>query len=148
MFLFSWFGCSNRCRMTHQAFDSEFLQEVHKPLHRSSGFDSHTHRSWKLVIKLSHQVAFVLQSRLHYLAGGGVQHRQRLLASVQITSYNSHLGLLRSELCRVNTEQSTRAVARPASLRHQSGLSPFRSCFGLADDSPRCCLSVDFPDTL
>jgi hypothetical protein len=35
---------------------------------------------------------------------------------------NSHLGLLRSELCRVNTEQSIRAVARPASLRHQSGV--------------------------
>src|SRR5215469_2990914 len=40
---------------------------------------------------------------------------------MQITSYNFHLGLLRSELCRVNTEQSTRAVVRPASLRHQSG---------------------------
>jgi hypothetical protein len=43
-----------------------------------------------------------------------------LLASVQITSYNSHLGLLRSEHCRVNTEQFTRAVARPTSLWHQS----------------------------
>ena len=32
--------------------------------------------------------------------------------------------LLRSELCRVNTEQSTRAVARPASLRHHSALGP------------------------
>jgi len=32
--------------------------------------------------------------------------------------------LPRSELCRVNIEQSTRAVARPASLRHQSGLRP------------------------
>jgi len=26
------------------------------------------------------------------------------------------------ELCRVNTAQSTRAVARPASLRHHSGI--------------------------
>jgi hypothetical protein len=33
---------------------------------------------------------------------------------------NSHLGLLRSEHCRVHTEQLTRAVARPASLWHQS----------------------------
>jgi hypothetical protein len=69
------------------------------PLHGSSGFDPHTHWSWKVAIKLSHHVAFVLQSRLHYLACGAVQRRQRLLASVQITSYNSHLGLLRSELC-------------------------------------------------
>src|SRR5580700_10115838 len=123
MFLFSWFGRSNRCRMTHPAFDSEFLHEVHKPLHGAGGSDSHSRRPWKVAIKLSHNVAFVLQSRVHYLAGGGVQHRQRLLASVQITSYNSHLGLLRSELCRVNTAQSTRAAARPASLRHQSAVS-------------------------
>src|SRR5277367_5571861 len=124
MFLFSWLGRSNLRRMTPQPFDSEFFHEVHKSLHGSRGFEPHTHWSWKVAIKLSHHIARVLQSRLHYLACGAVQHRQRLLASVQITSYNSHLGLLRSELCRVNTEQSTRAVARPASLRHQSGLSP------------------------
>jgi len=87
----------------------------------SRRFDSHTHWSWKVGIKLLHAVAFVLQSRFHDLACGGVQHRQRLLASVQITSYNPHLGLLRSEHCRVNTAQFTRAVGRPASLRHQSG---------------------------
>src|SRR6266850_390579 len=122
MLLFSWFGCSNRCRMTHQTFDSEFLHEVHKPLHGAGGFDSHSRRPWKVGIKLSHDAAFVLESRVHYLAGCGVQHRQRLLASVQITSYNSDLGLLRSELYRVNTAQATRAVARPVSLRHQSGM--------------------------
>src|SRR5580700_9381887 len=122
MFLFSWFGCSNLCWMTHQTFDPEFFHEVQKPLHRSGGFDPYTHRSWKVRIKLSHDVLFVLQSRFLYLSCYGVQHRQCLLATVQIASYNSHLGLLRSELCRVNTEQSTRAVARPASLRHHSGL--------------------------
>src|SRR6202171_3640125 len=121
MFLLSWFGRSNLCRMTHQAFDSEFLHEVHKPLHGAGSFDSHSRRPWKVGIKLSHVVAFVSESRLHYFSRCGVQHRQRLLASVQITSYNSHLGLLRSELCRVNSAQSTRAIARPASLRHQSG---------------------------
>ena len=40
--------------------------------------------------KLPHVVAFVLQNHIHYLSRCGVQHRQRLLASVQITSYNSH----------------------------------------------------------
>src|SRR5690349_1322214 len=122
MFLLSWLGRSNLCRMTHQTFDSEFFHEAHKPLHGPSGFDPHAHRPWKVGIKLSHVVILVLQSRLHDFPRRGVQHRQRLLASVQITSYNPHLGLLRSELCRVNTEQSTRAVARPASLRHQSGM--------------------------
>src|SRR5580700_682123 len=105
MLLFSWLGRSNLCRMSHQTFDP------------------HTHGPGKLGIKLSHVVAFVPQSRSLHLSRCRVQHRQRLLATVQITSYNLHLGLLRSEPCRVNTEQSTRAVARPASLRHQSGVS-------------------------
>jgi hypothetical protein len=50
-------------------------------------------------IKLPHVVAYVRQSHLHDLPRFGVQHCHYLLASVQITSYNSHLGLLRSEHC-------------------------------------------------
>src|ERR1700740_776627 len=119
MFLLPWLGCANLCRMADQTFDSQFFHEIQKPLHQSRGFDTHSHRAWKRGIKLPHIVAFVLESHLHYLSRCGVQHRQRLLASVQITSYNSHLGLLRSEHCRVNTEQFTRAVARPTSLWHQ-----------------------------
>jgi hypothetical protein len=53
----------------------------------------------ELGIKLPHVVAFVLQSHAHYFPRFGVQHGHDLLASVQITSYNSHLGLLRSEHC-------------------------------------------------
>jgi hypothetical protein len=34
-------------RMTDQAFDSQLFHEVHKPLHRSRGFDPHSHRAWK-----------------------------------------------------------------------------------------------------
>src|ERR1700722_16032483 len=127
MFLFSWFGCSNLCWMTHQTFDPEFFHEVQEPLHRSSGFDSHSHRSGKLGIELPHDLALVPQSRSPHFSRRGIQHSQRLLATVQITSYNPHLGLLRSERCRVNTEQSTRAVARPASLRHHSGLTRIES---------------------
>jgi hypothetical protein len=118
-----------RILATRLAFDSQLFHEVHKPLHRSRGFDAHTHRVWKLGIKLSHVFAFVLQSHAHYFPRFGVQHGHCLLASVQITSYNSHLGLLRSEHCRVNTEQFTRAVARPASLWHQP---------------PRFILALDF----
>src|SRR2546422_10703613 len=105
MFLLPGLGCPNFCRMADQAFDSQLFHEVHKPLHRSRGFDTHSHRAWKRGIKLSHVVAFALESHFHYLSRFRVQHRQRLLASVQITSYNSHLGLLRSALYRVNTEQ-------------------------------------------
>jgi hypothetical protein len=39
-------------------------------------------RPRKTGIKLSHVVAFVAQSFPHYFSGCGVQHRQRLLASV------------------------------------------------------------------
>src|SRR5271169_6086088 len=85
--------------MTNQAFDSELLHQVQKPLHRSRGFDAHTHRAWKRGVKLPHVIAFVLQNQIHDLSRVGVQHRQRLLASMQVTSYNSHLGLLRSEHC-------------------------------------------------
>src|ERR1700731_2447171 len=106
MFLFSWFGCSNRCRMAHQAFDSEFFHEVHKPLHGTGGFDSHTYRSRKFALKLAHVVALVLQSGLHNLAGGGVQHRQRLLASVQITSIIRISASFGPSTVRANTEQA------------------------------------------
>jgi hypothetical protein len=40
--------------MTHQTFDPQFFHEVHKTLHRSRGFDSHTHGPRKRGIKLSH----------------------------------------------------------------------------------------------
>src|ERR1700736_5166496 len=116
MFLLPRLGSPNLCRMTNPAFDSQLFHEIHKPPHRSSGFDTHSHRAGKRGVKLPHVVAFVLESHFHYLSRCGVQHRQRLLASLQITSYNSHLGLLRSEHCRVNTAQFTRAVARPASV--------------------------------
>ena len=45
MFLLPWLGCPNLGRMTDQAFDSQLFHEVHKPLHRSRGFDPHSHRA-------------------------------------------------------------------------------------------------------
>jgi hypothetical protein len=118
MFLLPWLGC----RMTNLAFDSQLVHEIHKPLHRSRGFDLHAHRAWQFGINLSHVVAFVLQNHIHYLSRCGVQHRQGFLASVQITSYNSHSASFGPSTDRVNTEQFTRAVARPTSLWHQLDL--------------------------
>src|SRR6204780_1831144 len=99
MLLSAGFGRSNRRRMTNLAVDPQFFHQVQKPLHRSGCFDTYTHRTWKRGIKLPHAVAFVRQSLVHNFPCRGVEHRQRLLASVQITSYNPHLGLLRSEHC-------------------------------------------------
>jgi hypothetical protein len=106
--------------MTHQAFDSQFFHEVQKPLHRSRGLDAHTHRAWQFGIKLPHIVAFVLQNRIHYLSRRGLQHRQRLLASVQITSYNSSIGDVKDHLNRQYPQRpffgsdffSTREISR------------------------------------
>src|SRR6202451_733216 len=99
MFLSAGFGRSNRRRMTDLTIDSEFFHQVQEPLHRPGRFDSYAHRTGKRGIKLTHAVAFVRENSIHDFPCCGVQHRQRLLATVQITSYNSHLGLLRSEHC-------------------------------------------------
>src|SRR5580692_5617521 len=99
MFLSAGFGRSNRRRMTDLTIDSEFFHQVQEPLHRPGRFNSHAHRTGKRGIKLTHAVAFVRENSIHDFPCRGVQHRQRLLATVQITSYNSHLGLLRSEHC-------------------------------------------------
>jgi hypothetical protein len=89
MFLLPWFRRSNRRGMADLAFDSQLLHQVQKPMHRSGGFDTYKHRARKLGIKLPY-VAIVHQRQIHHFSRFGVQHRQRLLASVQITSYNSH----------------------------------------------------------
>src|SRR5271155_1829838 len=128
MFLSAGFGCSNRRRMTDLTVDSEFFHQVHKPLHRPSRFDPYAHRTWKRGIKLPHAVAFVRESLVHNFSRRGVQHRQRLLASMQVTSYNPHLGLLRSEHCwgehRTVYSDRREAGAVMASIR------PFRSGCG------------------
>src|ERR1700756_755411 len=56
----------------------------------------------KLGIKLPHFLAFVLQRTIHHFSGLGVEHRQRLLASVQITSYNLHSASFDPSAVRVN----------------------------------------------
>src|SRR3984893_927399 len=61
MFLLPRLGRPNLRWVTDLAFDSQLFHQVQKPLHRSSGFDPHTHRAWKRGIKLSYVVAFVRQ---------------------------------------------------------------------------------------
>src|SRR5580658_9212420 len=110
MFLSARFGRPNRRGMSDLTVDSQLFHQLQKSLHRPSRFDAYTHRAGKRGIKLPHAVAFVRESPIHYFPCSGVQHRQRLLASVQITSSfgPSTVG--------VNTEQFTRAAARPTSL--------------------------------
>jgi hypothetical protein len=79
MFLFSWFGPLESLPDAPQTFDSQlFRRFTNHCMDPVASIPTRTGRG----TKLWHVVAFVLQSRLHYLASGGVQHRQRLLASV------------------------------------------------------------------
>jgi len=82
MFLLAGFCSTNLCGVSDLAFDSQFFQQVQKPMHGSDGFDAHLHRVRKLTIKLPHLVAFVHQRSIHHFSGLGVEHRQRMLASV------------------------------------------------------------------
>src|SRR6516164_5225614 len=104
MFLLAGFCCTNLGSIPNLAFDSQFFQQVQKPMHGSDGFDPHQHRVRKLSIKLPHLVAFVHQRSIHKFSGLSVEHRQRLLASMQITSYNSHSASFDPSAVRVNIE--------------------------------------------
>src|SRR6202035_5205381 len=101
----------------------QLFHQLQEPLHRTSGFDPHPSRTWESRVKLSHRIALVPQRLFDYLARLDVQNSSRLLSRMDVHAYNLHLGLLGSELCRVNTAKFTRTVRRPSSLCHQ-GLSP------------------------
>jgi len=47
--------------VTDQAFDSQLFHQVHKPLHGSGSFDTHSYRPRKTGIKLSHAAASLTQ---------------------------------------------------------------------------------------
>jgi hypothetical protein len=117
MFLFSWFGRSNLGRMTHQTLDSQFFHEVQKPLHRSGGFDAHTNRSRKAAIELSRFRVLFTTSPVLVSSIANVCWRASKSHPIIFTSAS-----FGPSSVRVNTEQFTRAVTRPASLRHQSGV--------------------------
>src|SRR5262245_37059743 len=104
MFLLARFRGTNLRGVPHLALDSQFFQQIQKPLHRSDRFHAHEHRAGKLRIKLPHLMAFVHQRSIHDFSGCGVEHRQRLLASMQITSYNSHSASFDPSAVRVNNE--------------------------------------------
>jgi len=68
---------------------SQFLQQVEKPPHGSDCFNAHQHGR-KSGMKIADCGASMQQRSTHNFSALRIEHRQRLLASVQITSYNSH----------------------------------------------------------
>src|SRR5438309_4337696 len=99
MFLLSRIGLPNFREVTHLVADPQLVKQLQKPCHCARRFDSDEDGSWQGPIERSNRIAFVFESLCDALAGVTIQHGYRLLASVKITSYNSHLGLLRPERC-------------------------------------------------
>jgi len=93
------------------------LPEVHEPLHRSRGFDPHTHRAWKLGIQTpARWLPSCFRVHAHYFPRCGLQHCHdcwRACKSHPIILISASFG---PSAVRVNTEQFTRAVGEPASL--------------------------------
>jgi Glyoxalase-like domain len=108
-------GTANSCAVFENAFfellfpgtPEELESEVVRPLGLKERIN------WQTTGACPFGVCFRLLADLSRVL---VQHRQCLLAGVEIAAYHPHLGLLRPEHCAVNTAQSTRAVARPTSL--------------------------------
>ena len=75
MFLLARLCRSNRGRMADSAFDPQLLHQVHKPLHRSSGFDADKHGVRERRIEFPHFIAFVHQRQIHHFSRCCLQHR-------------------------------------------------------------------------
>src|SRR5260370_37878649 len=83
--------------MPYATLNRELLHQSQKPPHRAGRFDPHYDRRRNRGIELADGPAFVLQRLFDDLTGVAVQHRNRLLARMQIATNQPHLGLLQSE---------------------------------------------------
>jgi hypothetical protein len=69
---------------------AQFRQHGLEPVRVPGGFDPHSHRSLQRRVKSSRLAVLVLQTPLHFLARLHIQHRDLLVACMQITPYNHH----------------------------------------------------------
>jgi hypothetical protein len=99
VFLSACFDPSNLRGIANLAPNSEFLHQSQKPSHRSSGFNAYDDRRRQARVEVPHRRAIVRQGSFDDFPGFAIQHRDRLLARMQIAAYNPHLGLLRPERC-------------------------------------------------
>ena len=80
--------------MPHATLDRQLLHQPQEPAHRTRRFDPDHDWRRNRRIKLPDRPAFVLQRPLDDYTGVAIQHRNRLLARMQIATDQSHLGLL------------------------------------------------------
>jgi hypothetical protein len=83
--------------MPHATLDRQLLHQPEEPSHRARRFDPHDDRRRNGGVEFADGLPFVLQRLLDHRAGVAIQHRDRLLARVQIAPNQPHLGLLQSE---------------------------------------------------
>jgi hypothetical protein len=69
----------------------EFGQHPFEPARVSGGFDPHSHRTTQRRVKRPRLAILVLQPALDQFARLVVQHRNLLVARMQITPYNLHV---------------------------------------------------------
>jgi hypothetical protein len=69
----------------------QFGQHALEPPRVPGGLDAHSHGARQSCVKRSCFSALVLQATLHQLACLRIQHRNLLVARVQITTYNLHV---------------------------------------------------------
>jgi uncharacterized protein YbjT (DUF2867 family) len=96
--------------MSHATRDRQLLHQPQKPAHRARRFDPDHNRRRNRGVKLADDPTLVRQCLLDDLTGIAIQHRNTLLACMQVASDQSHLGLLQSERCEVDAAQSTRST--------------------------------------
>src|SRR5262245_63884493 len=91
--------------------DPELVHQAEKPPHRPRGFDADHDGGRQPRVKLTDRLSLMLQRSLGDLSGLAIEHRDRLLARVQIAPYNPHLGLLRPQRSAEWTPHSLRRTS-------------------------------------
>src|SRR6202521_4586571 len=115
-------------RIPHPQFVAQFGQHGLEPLRVSRGFDPPAPPPHQRAIKSPRLSVLVLQTALHDFAGIAVQHRNLLVACMQITSYNHHRSapFLRA-LVALSASKSTRSLGADTVISSGSKLPRTRS---------------------
>jgi len=87
-FLFAHFTGANLGGVADPKFVAQFREQTCEPANRPGGFDPHAHRTLQIPVERVGFSRLVIQPPLGPLPSSLVQHRDRLLARVKITSYN------------------------------------------------------------
>jgi len=118
MLLFACFCSADFRWMTDAAFDPQLFHHFQKPLHRAGRFDPCQNRTSQCGIKLPDGLAFMFEV---FSSSSPV-----LLSNIAIVccrACRSQLGLLRSELCTLDTAQGRKTLGRKSRRAEIKGVN-------------------------